>query len=281
MTLYRPSIARPPFQPQPLRRPTPDLLSNRIYSTTFGTAESPMSEGGLWIQGRTNGVEWANVNVSGGAAFGTQNGTNTNSGIGVTPSQYDDSTALLRGSFGPDQAAQATIFGVGHYGTSATEVELRLRSLIFAHFNSGIEVELSLNLDNYYFDFVPWNGQVADFGIGSSQTSVLHLDSVALTAAIGTVADGGIFSASVVGNTVSAYYNGLLIASSTNAAWGAFSGNPGVGFYYHERDTVVSTSSYGFTDFLAQPVLSIGDPENYGQPDGLRGHTQFQQLLAV
>jgi len=44
------------------------------YSTNFPRAESPISEGGKWYNGQTNGLDWANVRTSPGFAFGTEIG---------------------------------------------------------------------------------------------------------------------------------------------------------------------------------------------------------------
>ena len=70
------------------------------YSTTFPAAENPISEGGNWINGGAVGLDWANVQTTPSLAFGTQSGSS---------GQYDDSTALLTGTWNPDHTAEATV----------------------------------------------------------------------------------------------------------------------------------------------------------------------------
>ena len=73
------------------------------YTTNFASPpapENPISEGGNWINGGATGLEWGNVQTSAGLAFGTIVN-------GAPPS--NDSTAVLTGTWGPNQTAQATL----------------------------------------------------------------------------------------------------------------------------------------------------------------------------
>ena len=92
----------------------------RTYTTNFPGTENPISEGDKWVNGKAHGINWQDVRTTTGLAFGTQNGLGG----------YDDSTALLTGSWGPDQNATATIHTDGTInGTPSTkfaEVEFRL-----------------------------------------------------------------------------------------------------------------------------------------------------------
>ena len=49
------------------------------YSTSFPLTETPISEGGNWINGQTVGLDWKNVNTKPGLAYGADA-----SGIRVT-----------------------------------------------------------------------------------------------------------------------------------------------------------------------------------------------------
>ena len=42
----------------------------RSYSTHFTTDEDPISDGGMWLNGRRDGIDWADVVVGGGVAYG-------------------------------------------------------------------------------------------------------------------------------------------------------------------------------------------------------------------
>src|SRR2546427_751312 len=74
------------------------------YTTNFSRAENPISEGGRWLNGRTDGLDWTDVRTTPGFAFGTEIGGST-----PAPQRYDDSTALLQGTWGPNPTAQATV----------------------------------------------------------------------------------------------------------------------------------------------------------------------------
>ena len=77
------------------------------YTTNFPLIENPISEGGHWINGLTNGIDWADVATTPGRAFGTQTGIGPN---------FADSTALLTGSWGPTQTVQAVVYiAVGRF----------------------------------------------------------------------------------------------------------------------------------------------------------------------
>jgi hypothetical protein len=50
----------------------------RTYTTSFALTEDPISEGGNWINGKTTGIDWANLATTNGMAIGLESGfTNT------------------------------------------------------------------------------------------------------------------------------------------------------------------------------------------------------------
>ena len=74
------------------------------YTTLFALLENPITEGGNWINGRAAGIDWNNVETVSGVALGTQD-ARTKKGS----SAYDDSVALLAGTWNSDQAIEATV----------------------------------------------------------------------------------------------------------------------------------------------------------------------------
>ena len=71
----------------------------RSYSTTFPLAKPRLSEGGIWINGGVAGADlWGDIQTKPGLAFGVSE-----------PTKYGDPTAILKGAWGPDQTAQATV----------------------------------------------------------------------------------------------------------------------------------------------------------------------------
>ena len=105
----------------------------QTYTTNFPGTENPISEGGKWTNGKANGIDWADCRTTPGFAFGTQSGV----------TGYDDDTALLTGTWGPNQAAQATVRSVNQNPNLYEEVEIRLRSSISAHSITGYEIIFS------------------------------------------------------------------------------------------------------------------------------------------
>src|ERR1700729_3247334 len=57
------------------------------YTTNFPLTENPISEGGKWINGQKDGVDWTDVRTTPGLAFGTEIGGNRRE-----LEKYDDST---------------------------------------------------------------------------------------------------------------------------------------------------------------------------------------------
>ena len=83
----------------------------------------------MWINGGTTGLDWHDLSTTPGLAIGHQSG-----------SSYTDGTALLTGSWPPDQTAEALVHAKNPNDSCYQEVELRLRSALSAHTCTGYEV---------------------------------------------------------------------------------------------------------------------------------------------
>jgi hypothetical protein len=216
------------------------------YSTTFPLTENPISEGGNWINGLAVGLDWADVATTPGLAFGTQSGA----------ANYNDSTAVLAGIWGPDQSALATVHTVNQQsGSIYEEVELRLRTTITPHSLTGYEFNFSCRSDgSQYVQIVRWNGALGDFTLLDARTGPgLH--------------DGDVVMATISGSTLTTYINNQPIFSVTDTTY--TSGSPGIGFYLQGAGGL--NSDYGFTSFSASDgsaaapvVASDSFTENYG-----------------
>jgi len=68
-------------------QPTDARGLKRSYSTRFEHDEDPISEGGKWINGGQDGLDWYNVITKNGAAYGA-----------MSREAYTDPTALLAGT---------------------------------------------------------------------------------------------------------------------------------------------------------------------------------------
>jgi hypothetical protein len=205
---------------------------HRTYTTNFPLAEDPISERGIRINGQTAGLDWASVRTTPGLALGTESGEVT-----TAPGKYDDSTALLTGAWGPNQTAQATVHTVNRNDKIYEEVELRLRSTLTPHRATGYEINFRCSKTaKAYTQIVRWNGPLGGFtyvktGDGSQYG----------------VANGDAIKATIVGNVITAYINGVRVLHGTDSTYS--SGSPGIGFYI--EGTTGVNGNYGFTSFAA------------------------------
>lgn len=212
------------------------------YASDFKLTESPISEGKRW---QHNGTLWTLVNTSGGIAFGTQTGTGA----------FDDSYAYVSG-FPADQEAHAVI----HLDTNSFtngehhEVELLFRWVDTSSATGGTArgYEINLAWDGAYADAQRWNGLNS---IAAPQYSAIHTQ---VPAACGAPKNGDLYSGTLIGNTLTAYLNGVAfhtvdITSIGGTVWADGSGI-GMGFFHQEVGG--TRSGYGFNRFTAISVPS-------------------------
>jgi hypothetical protein len=120
------------------------------YTTHFPNSENPFSEDGNWKNGALDGVDSTNCRTRPGLVYGTESGTNSN--------RCDDSTFLLRGTWGPLQTVEAMVFSRNQNDAYFQEVELRLHSTMTAHSSTGYEVLFRVRRPGGYSSIVRWNG---------------------------------------------------------------------------------------------------------------------------
>lgn len=210
-------------------------LPNNYYHTTFPLTENPISEGGVYSLGGTDGVDWTNPATTTNKVFGTQTGTSA--------AVYDDSIAVLKGTWNADQSATATVFSTVPGGGYFTEVELLLRMNVGAHSTTGYEVNFSANPSQPYVTIVRWTGGTSSL-LASYQTVSQDLTH--------HVVDGDVVQATIVGSTITAYINGVLVLTGTDSTY--TTGDPGFGFFNQDNGAHIAASSYGFTSFTATSV---------------------------
>jgi uncharacterized lipoprotein NlpE involved in copper resistance len=173
------------------------------YSTDFKLKEDPISEGGRWISGKTEGFDWGDVSTFPGYAVGH-----------AGPKRFADSVALLTGDWGPNQTVEAVV--EKRKITRYPEVSLRLRSLLRKHDCQGYEISYSLN-DNAYLIIVRWNGPLADF------TYLVNTQGREYA-----VKTGDVVKATISGNVITTYKNGVQMAQVKDNTY--LNGSPGFGF---------------------------------------------------
>jgi hypothetical protein len=178
----------------------------------FPLTENPISEGSRWVEWVGDRPRLEERQDDGNFAFGT----NLYDG-----SHYDDSTAILTGTWNKNQRCGAVIRTVNQNGSMNQEVELRLRSTVTANVNSGYEVVVKCTHDGtQYTDIVRWNGAIGSF------TSLAFLNNTGFTRG---VFDGDYFMAEMIGSTINVYLQGTLINTVVDTTF--TTGNPGMGFW--------------------------------------------------
>jgi hypothetical protein len=207
--------------------------SARSYTTNFAHAENPISEGGKWINGKKDGIDWADVRTTPGFAFGTEIGGNR-----PERQKYDDSTALLTGMWGPNQTAQATVDRVNKDNDDIyQEVELRLRSALSPHNATGYEVMFRCSKSpKAYCNIARWDGILGAWMMLKESHGSQY-----------GVANGDVVKASISGDAITVYINGVQVVQTRDYLF--TSGSPGIGFYL-EKATGVNDQC-GFSSFMA------------------------------
>src|SRR5213078_903685 len=95
-----------------------EQVSVRSYRTDFPLDENPVSEGGMWLNGRKDAIDFTDCITSNGFIHGAPSRMNAlekraeqgnlDSDSEATPEgDYDDPTAILSGEWGPNQHGKA------------------------------------------------------------------------------------------------------------------------------------------------------------------------------
>jgi hypothetical protein len=205
------------------------------YSTSFPASEKPISEGGCWINGKTVGLDWSDVETSGGLAFGKD-----------LPTLYADPAAVLSGTWSPDQEAEAKIRVEKPLSGCCREVELHLRMTIAPHSITGYEILCSVAFTDPYLTIVRWNGPLNDF---------TYLAKAKLGCA-----DGDVLKATMIGDTITVYRNSEKIIDTKDSKFPS-GGSPGIGFWdttnnIWRRMGLLSWQAFGFSSFSASDIAS-------------------------
>ena len=209
----------------------------RNYVTAFNSPpapENPISEAGNWINGGTTGVSWGNVQTTSGFAFGT---------IVNSYSRYNDNTAVVAGTWGPNQTVQAVVQISGTDNSSQEEVELRLNTTITANSITGYELDFSILAGNPYLDIVRWDGPLNSFCYINSGATCSSPNPLPFA-----IHNGDVLTGTNVGGTITIYVNGVAEMTAVDNTYTG--GSPGMGFW-NIGGTTADLANYGFSSFTA------------------------------
>jgi hypothetical protein len=221
-----------------------DRVPVRSYSTDFSLDEDPISEGGMWVNGKADGIDWTDVVTKGGVVYGAPSRMdvaekraeqgNLEEDDADPVGDYDDPTAVLSGEWGKNQHGKATVYSKNPTAEYFQEVQIRLRTVIEPNNCAGYEVFFRcLKTDEGYAEIVRWNGAIGDW------TSLKRL--------VGPeygVKDGDLVEATIEGNVLKGFVNGVEVISVSDDVYE--SGAPGVGFNFGVGGT---NADHGFSSF--------------------------------
>lgn len=210
------------------------------YSTTFDTAENPLSQSSAWLNGLRQGRDWSDMQVSGGIACGTQTGP-------VGP-PYDDSVALWTPPNGvpwTDMQIEAQVVIPDRSGwTGNHEVSLLLRGTITTGVATLYECGFSVATGTTYHGIARWNGALNSFTDLGTLTDY-------------TINDGDWIKATIVGTVITIYKGATQASYAQIQSYDTVSdtpkyssGFPGIGHWRSDGETV-SLTSYGLTSWSA------------------------------
>jgi hypothetical protein len=205
---------------------------SQTYTTRFEGTEDPLSEGGRWFNQR---VDWTGIRKANGVACGTQSGTNT----GIY--KFDDSYAHLSG-FPPDQEAWGEVFIAKPQAPCIQEVEILLRWTSSPHRTTGYECFARCTSGgSSYVQIVRWEGPLGKFTYLADMRGTNY-----------GLKSGDVIQASVIGNVIRVYINGVEKARVTDDTYET--GNPGIGEFLacDNGKGIGSNSDFGFSSFTAR-----------------------------
>jgi hypothetical protein len=198
------------------------------YTTTFPNTENPISEGGNWIN--TVSATWtAPVSTVGGSP---------GHAVGLNSTGFNDSIAMLTGSFSPDQSVTATVFR-GASAISPAEIELHLRMTMIPGSPDKVFT--------YEIDVIPGQNEIVIVRWNGAQGNFTNLSS----GRISSINDGDVIEATITGPAnaavITVKLNGTTVVTATDTA-GYATGNPGIGF---DAGNPASGANFGIRSYTA------------------------------
>jgi len=218
----------------------------RSYRTEFPTDEDPIRENGMWLNGLADAIDWTDVVVKEGIAYGAyaRNSAaefraeqgNLEAEQAAPVGDWDDPTAMLTGEWGADQYLSGTAFIRNPTEEYFQEIQLRARWTLRPKFCTGYEfIFRALDTEAAYVEIVRWGGAIGTWkSLGRAEGSAVGIK------------DGDFLEACIVGNTLTQTINGRDVLTVTDDVLAT--GAPGFGFNFGVGHTNVD---HGLTSFGA------------------------------
>jgi hypothetical protein len=197
------------------------------YTTTFPNTEDPISEGGNWTN--TVNATWNNPVSSVGGSPGHA--------VGLNSTGFNDSIAMLTGSFTANQKVTVIAFrDTGAIGPAEIELLLRM-TMVPGSPDKVFTYEIDVIPAQSEIVIVRWNGPQGDFTNLNSTSSPI------------TINDGDAIEATIIGPAnavaITVTLNGTVVVTANDSA-GYATGNPGMGF---DAGTPANGANFGIKSY--------------------------------
>jgi hypothetical protein len=199
------------------------------YSTSFPSPpapENPISESGNWTNPNMTSL-WSNV-VTTGAGHAT--------GI-TTPTQYGDATAIVAGSWGPNQTIQETVEVSSACSGANCEVELRPLTTFASNSITGYEINCSVITTNPYIQLVRWNGANGSFTQLDQLTPSQSCKTTDVFKVVTAVSGSTVTFQVSVNGTLQTFTNCSCTNPHDSGGSAFLTGSPGIGFFVNQGNT--------------------------------------------
>jgi hypothetical protein len=206
-----------------------DAGGKLLYATSFPGTENPISEGGRWLGGLTDGVVFKDVRTTPGRAFA--------SGINY---DYDDSLAILKSPVIPnDQFVEVTIYlKQGYVPPSSHEIELLLRG--------NIDKTKGPAYAPLYEVLIPWGGTNGSIFYQNGVKGGFEQLPIG-GPGYAPLKTGDVVRAEMVGSQITVKVNGAVAMTASDTRLPI--GKPGIGFFVRPGGTpenwCISSARFG------------------------------------
>jgi hypothetical protein len=215
------------------------------YSTNFPKVENPISENGKFITSTTPGVNWSGLRLGGCGCKSVSPVAITASGLAQSPNiannNAGDALAVLTGTWRPDQTASAVVANMPPSPNNGyEEIEIHLRT----DPATGRGYEITWGYNRSYIIIATWNGGGVT-GAVAAYTILLNNSGPQYA-----ISSGDTLKATIKGNVITMYRNGVQVVQYTDNNTSFTTGNPGFGF------NEGSAGNYGISSFSATSLTA-------------------------
>jgi hypothetical protein len=209
------------------------LAQGGTYTIDFtATAnQNPLRDGTVWTNGLTEGLDWSNMAVTNGRAYGLQ--------VGHAGDPINDGLATISGTWLTTTCRVSAVISMPLRPPDSFGCELELHACftLTNHWAEGLEFLCSTKAvgTDCYAAIVQWNGTVGNFTPLIQQFGATYI-----------INDGDTMTGTVTNGVAKLFINGV---EKISASCSPIAGSPGIGMYTSNASS--TNSNFGFSSFTA------------------------------